>query len=375
MTSPLQEKVSRIVAQANKVLFERTNEIEGSFSAIFSGSHVLFLGSPGIAKSLLAEYVSASISNCVYFNIQLTGATTPDELYGPVDNFKYLKEGVYSRVKDGMALQCHIMNLDEVFKGSSMILNANLRLLNERIYTERGKTVKVPLVSCFGSSNELPRGDELAALYDRFLLRYWVRDIQDDSNFLDCVFAPTGTLENARPAEQLTLDEVKAIQVEVSNIGIPDDVKQAYVAIRNDLKSKGIEVSTRTFRKSVRILQAVAWIRGNDQVSVDELEVLADIVWRHPDDRKTVLEVVSPRANPLNIKALEFSDSAAEIFQNWRKTPDDIAAGVQANRALKEIMVQIADLVKDRPDTKTKRLLACLDKIKTYQKEVLNKIV
>jgi hypothetical protein len=44
-------------------------------------------------------------------------------------------------------------------------------MLNEREFDNGNKRSKVPLICLVGASNELPEGEELDALYDRFLFR------------------------------------------------------------------------------------------------------------------------------------------------------------------------------------------------------------
>ena len=61
--------------------------------------------------------------------------------------------------------------MDEVFKANSAILNTLLGLLNERVFDQGPMRISVPLSTVVGASNELPESEELAALYDRFLLR------------------------------------------------------------------------------------------------------------------------------------------------------------------------------------------------------------
>lgn len=53
-------------------------------------------------------------------------------------------------------------------------------MLNERLFDDGAIRTPVPLLSAVAASNEGPDSDELAALYDRFLLRKLVRPVSDD---------------------------------------------------------------------------------------------------------------------------------------------------------------------------------------------------
>ncbi len=59
-------------------------------------------------------------------------------------------------ITKGKLPDSHIVFLDEIFKASDGILNALLTALNERRYTNEGKTIHIPTISFFSASNEIP---------------------------------------------------------------------------------------------------------------------------------------------------------------------------------------------------------------------------
>src|SRR5439155_19271350 len=61
--------------------------------------------------------------------------------------------------------------LDEIFKSNSAILNSLLHVINERKFQNGPEVVSVPLISLYAASNEVPNDDNLAAMFDRFLVR------------------------------------------------------------------------------------------------------------------------------------------------------------------------------------------------------------
>jgi hypothetical protein len=79
-----------------------------------------------------------------------------------------------------MMQSAHVVFLDEVFKGSSAILNALLSFMNERAFYDRGCRHSVPLQCLFAATNELPDSDELQAIWDRFTLRCRVDNVAAD---------------------------------------------------------------------------------------------------------------------------------------------------------------------------------------------------
>ena len=116
-----------------------------------------------------------------YFEYLLTPFTEPGELFGFYDPSKLTNEGRLERIHaDSMMQSAHVVFLDEVFKGSSAILNALLSFMNERAFYDRGRRHSVPLQCLFAATNELPDSDELQAIWDRFTLRCRVDNVAAD---------------------------------------------------------------------------------------------------------------------------------------------------------------------------------------------------
>ena len=80
---------------------------------------------------------------------------------------------------EGYLPKTEVAFLDEIFKANSAILNSLLTVLNEREFDNGTTRIKVPLITVVGASNELPEGEELGALYDRFLLRLYVDRVSE----------------------------------------------------------------------------------------------------------------------------------------------------------------------------------------------------
>jgi MoxR-like ATPase len=90
-----------------------------------------------------------------------------------------LREGVVEASTAGMLPEAEFAFLDEVFLGSTAILNTLLGLLNERVFRYGRSVTAVPLRACVGATNVLPDDPALAAFADRFLARIFVEPVAD----------------------------------------------------------------------------------------------------------------------------------------------------------------------------------------------------
>ena len=169
--------VRAAVASARTGLVEREALVEAIVLAAVAGEHALVIGPPGTAKSEAARRVARALGGRT-FEYLLGRFTEPNEIFGPID-LRRLREGSVEVETSGMLPEAEIAFLDEVFLGSTAILNTLLGVLNERVF-RRGSTVKsCPLRVCVGASNALPDDESLAAFADRFLLRSFVAPVAD----------------------------------------------------------------------------------------------------------------------------------------------------------------------------------------------------
>src|SRR5580692_8890158 len=136
---------------------------------LVAGEHMLIVGPPGTAKSALVRHL-ARLIDARYFEYLLTRFSEPNEIFGPID-IKAFREGTYLRRVEAMLPDADIVFLDEIFKSNSAILNSLLSILNERRFFTGAASIKVPLSSLFGATNEVPNDDALSAVFDRFLVR------------------------------------------------------------------------------------------------------------------------------------------------------------------------------------------------------------
>lgn len=269
-------------------LIERETAIRLALLATLAGEHLLLVGPPGTAKSELARRLRLAIRDAALFERLLTRFTVPEELFGPL-SIKELENDRYHRQTEGYLPSASIAFLDEIFKANSAILNSLLTLLNEREFDNGTERVRTPLVCVIGASNELPEGEELNALYDRFLLRCIVPPVSPEG------FDTLLDLRSVRAAEpdaalRLARVELEQFREAARTVAVPLEVKALLKALRVFLEEKEIAVSDRRWRKIVYLLQVSALSHGRMEVSIWDGWLLQHCVWEEPEQRDLVYE-------------------------------------------------------------------------------------
>ena len=234
-----------------------------------------------------------------------------------------LHSNVPTMITQGKIPDSHIVFLDEIFKAGDGILNSLLTAMNEHVYTNEGKTVKIPVISFFSASNEIPDFKDsaqslLKPLYDRFDLKVMTGYVAEKANRLSILSQKQDTVPKKITAT-ITLEELRTMQREAEGISVSETIHELMDNVLCELRRKGVHVSDRKFFGYMPIVRAKAYLSGRREVVSKDLTVLKNYFWNSPSEIETVSNVLSEICeNPVGAEIDRLLEMAAESMNEMR---------------------------------------------------------
>lgn len=291
MTNNLRDRIISLLDAMSAGAYERDEVIGLSLLAALSGESIFLLGVPGVGKSMVARRLKMAFRDARSFEYLMSRFSTPDEIFGPVSISKLKDCDTYERVTDGYLPTADIVFLDEIWKAGPSIQNSLLTAINEKIFRNGDKDLKLPLKGIISASNELPaEGEGLEALWDRFLIRYIVRPIGDRLNFRALLSG-----KSAEPSVDRELafsdEEYQSLISRSRDIDVPESIMDFIYNLRtlivrqaqeNDSDEHDVPyVSDRRWKKILGIMRMSALLNGRCQVDYSDCLLLEHMIWDH----------------------------------------------------------------------------------------------
>lgn len=296
------------IRDAARGLVDREVLLELVALAAVAGEHLLVIGPPGTAKSEAVRRV-ARVLGGDYFEYLLGRFTEPSEIFGPID-LRKLREGTVETATTGMLPEAQIAFLDEIFLGSTAILNTLLGVLNERTFLRGHTRMRCPLRVCVAASNALPSDDSLAALADRFLVRVHLSVVSD------------GRLEELlergrepwQPRHLASVGDLDALVLAAKAVDLEPIRARLAEAIRA-LRKAGIFLSDRRLVKLQSLIAAAAAIDGRTVASPADLWPIVYAIPTHEDQalaRETLGTLLARSENGILVSAAFHASESRE---------------------------------------------------------------
>lgn len=266
LIKPAAESIRVAVSEACRGLVQREMLVELVVLAAVAREHLLVVGPPGTAKSEAVRRISRRLGGR-YFEYLIGRFTEPTEIFGPV-NLRKLKEGIVETETAGMLPDAEIAFLDEVFLGSTAILNTLLGILNERTFRRGHTNTNCPLRICVGASNRIPEDEQLAAFADRFLVRAFVEPIGDSA--LEELLASGWSVRRGQDAALSSMAHLDTL----ANAALDMDLSALSPAIAQGvrlLRGAGIELTDRRVVRMQRLIASAAVLAGRTRATEADL--------------------------------------------------------------------------------------------------------
>jgi len=274
----INQKLKKLGEHLETGLVGRRDHARMLLLAAVAGENAILFGPPGTAKSLLARRLKDCFADDVkYFECLLTKFSMPEEVFGPV-SLKGLEQDIFRRVYDRYMPGAGIAFIDETFKANSAILNSMLTILNEREFDTGNERITVPLRCVVGASNEMPKESELQALYDRFIVRMRVNQIENDED-LDAYLKTNHEYTLPEKSLRLTKNDLD----EITNLSKKIPVDDALINLLKDLRTwcheNKIFISDRRLGKIKRLIQVAAVTSGRKSAGLVESWAIRHCAW------------------------------------------------------------------------------------------------
>ena len=266
----------------------------------------------------------------------------PEELLGPL-SLSALRDDTYLRLSEGYVGATEMAFLDEIFKASSALLNCLLELLSRNPVSD-GDPGQASLLCMVGAATTLPDearpGGELAALFDRFLLRVTLSPLSLAGRMQTIESLPRPREEAAEEEGEVaeaafTTAEAASLRQQSEAVKLPPEVlaiveqiacAEAAVAVSHDDQlakmkddaSRAKSVSDRRLVGCASLLRLVAHTSGRAAVHALDCLILRHAMPQSDADRPESADRVTEavlRVCAVPTPAAAALDNAAELQQ------------------------------------------------------------
>jgi MoxR-like ATPase len=276
--------------EVGKIVVGQDGTLSGLVTALLVGGHVLLEGVPGVAKTLLAKALAASL-DMEFTRVQFTPDLMPADVLGQVilspdgtagpERFRFREGPVFT----------NLLLADEINRTPPKTQSALLEAMEERQVTVEGQARPLPdpfLVVATQNPIEYEGTYPLPeAQLDRFLLKLNVGypSAEQEQEVLrrhDAGLDPHDVASVVRPVA--TVDDLRRARAGVQAVTVEDPVLAYVVSLARATRESpalSLGVSPRGSAMLLHASKAWAWLSGRPFVTPDEVKAIARPALRH----------------------------------------------------------------------------------------------
>ncbi|MDY6791712.1 MAG: MoxR family ATPase [Thermodesulfobacteriota bacterium] len=287
-TEVLKKALIGIKAQVAKVIIGYEDIVDQSLIAIFSGTHALIEGVPGVAKTLLVRTL-AHVMKCDFARIQFTPDLMPTDITGT--HVFNLQKDMFSLVK-GPVFTTFLL-ADEINRAPAKTQSALLQAMQERTVTIDRKTHRLPEnFTVFATQNPIEYEGTYPlpeAQKDRFMLKITMNHPkrEDELTLAKRMLgkdSPEAILSGGTVNQILTPEVLLKLRSSLEGILVKEELITYIVdIIRKTRKYQSVMVGAgpRATQSLLLASRTLAAIGGRDFVTPDDIKSMAVPVLEH----------------------------------------------------------------------------------------------
>ena len=287
------EGIELLRKRVNDAVLGQEHVVDRFLVGLLADGHVLVEGLPGLAKTRTVKAIADNI-DAAYSRIQFTPDLSPSDVLG--EERLYEENGTRAFRFHKGPIFGNIILADEINRAPAKVQSAMLEAMEEKQVTIAGQTFALPeLFIVLATQNPIEQEGTFPlpeAQKDRFLMHVKIDYVSMDSELKMIRMVQEEKHHVAEERQKIPQEMIFEAREEISKIVLTEEIGKYIVdlvfATRYPLRySKQLDVmikvgvSPRGSLALTQCAQVHAWMKGNKEVTVQDVQSVIHDVFRH----------------------------------------------------------------------------------------------